>query len=184
MLWLLGIRLRKRRCGGGPKIRVRRSQAGSCSVIVLGCLLSGSALVGDVGDRGRCQGDDMDGQEEQVEGGKRDGKRVWSGPVQAPSYISQIDGNHRDLGSHRSHRGPAMVERASPEGTKGNKHVHPIAHGISSSRCVDCIEKSNRPARTRRTGQRTPSAQTRKGRHSCVHTGICAPAPSLVTKAR
>ena len=64
MLWLLatdGIRLRKRRSGeGGPKIRARRSQAGSCSVGILGCLLSGSALMADVGDCGRSQDDGMD----------------------------------------------------------------------------------------------------------------------------
>lgn len=86
MLWLLaidGIRLRKRRCGeGGPKIRARRSQAGSCSIGILGCPFSGSALIADVGDRGCSQDNDMDGQ---VEWGNSEG--LWSHIVQASSYI-------------------------------------------------------------------------------------------------
>lgn len=65
MLWLLatvGIRLRKWTCGeGGPKMRVCRSRASSCSVVILDCLLSGSTLMAGVGDCDRSQDEGMDG---------------------------------------------------------------------------------------------------------------------------
>jgi len=67
-LWLLGIdgrRLRKWATGeGGPKLRVRQSQAGSRSAWTLDCPVSSPGLMGSVGDRGSCRDDGIAGRQE------------------------------------------------------------------------------------------------------------------------
>jgi hypothetical protein len=71
ILWLLptdapaaapaarGLR-KKMRGEGAPKLRGRRSLAGSCSAVGTLCRLPGSAVTADVGDRNASQGDGMD----------------------------------------------------------------------------------------------------------------------------